>query len=243
MLQPWHGLRYPCMRQRGYMSGPLQPPGPCQTLIAVQHFNDEIHRMSCALRLQPHGCQGPWQASISQCCKPAPARLPRSFPSTVMQAGTAELVYCDTPQTLFEAAAAIRQAGSAVVDCEGHELGDAQGRLTIIQVVPVSPQPVSYVVDVMKLQMQGAPALQPLLQLLADPTITKVMFDCRNDATALWHELDCKLQVRELRDGCTSCLFENTQCATLQLVYICSDVMLGSLTRLFANYSTKSCWA
>jgi hypothetical protein len=124
-----------------------------------------------------------------------------------MHAGTADMVYCDDPQSLSEAAAAVRQAGAAVVDCEGHELGDAQGRLTIIQIIPINPQPVSYVVDVVELQVRQAPALQPLMQLLADPAITKVMFDCRNDATALWHELDCKLQVRQLQDRRTSCLY------------------------------------
>jgi ribonuclease D len=81
-----------------------------------------------------------------------------------------------------------------VLDCEGYELGDKKGQLTIIQVIPNKPQSVSYIIDVLALQpLPGA--LQPLKQLLSDASITKILHDCRNDSGALWHEQQCKLQV------------------------------------------------
>lgn len=54
----------------------------------------------------------------------------------------------------------------------------------------------SYLVDVLALDTQQQAALDPLKQVLADPSITKVLYDCRNDAGALWHEQQCRLQVR-----------------------------------------------
>jgi ribonuclease D len=81
------------------------------------------------------------------------------------------------------------------MDCEGLELGDAQGRLTIIQIIPITHPSVSYLVDIQELEQQQVP-LKPLKLLLSDPSVTKVFYDCRNDAAALWYEQECQLKVR-----------------------------------------------
>lgn len=106
-------------------------------------------------------------------------------------------VYCNDTQSLSQAIAATKEAGSCVLDCEGYELGDKKGQLTIVQIIPNQPQSVSYIIDVLALQpLPGA--LQPLKQLLSDASITKILFDCRNDSGALWHEQQCRLQVRQV---------------------------------------------
>lgn len=119
------------------------------------------------------------------------AQPPRTTISTRAISGS---VYCDDAESLSQAIAAVRKAGSCVLDCEGHELADPAGQLTIIQIVPIKPPSVPYVIDVLALQQQPD-ALQPLKELLSDPAVTKVLFDCRNDSGALWHEQQCKLQV------------------------------------------------
>jgi ribonuclease D len=54
----------------------------------------------------------------------------------------------------------------------------------------------SYLVDVLALDTtQPKTALDPLKRVLEDPSITKVLYDCRNDAGALWREQQCRLQV------------------------------------------------
>lgn len=84
------------------------------------------------------------------------------------------------------------------MDCEGHDLNDPAGRLTLIQIIPINPRApqMSYLVDVLALDSRQQAALDPLKQVLADPSITKVLYDCRNDGGALWHEQQCRLQVR-----------------------------------------------
>jgi ribonuclease D len=81
-----------------------------------------------------------------------------------------------------------------VIDCEGLDLGDAQGRLTLIQIIPITQTPVSYLVDIQELEQQQV-SLEALKQLLSDRSVTKVLYDCRNDAAALWYEQHCNLQV------------------------------------------------
>jgi ribonuclease D len=90
-----------------------------------------------------------------------------------------ESIYCSDQQSLAQAIAAVRTAGSCVMDCEGLELGDAQGRLTLIQLIPITQDPVSYLVDILHLEQQQVSS-KPLKQLLSDMSVTKVMFDCRN---------------------------------------------------------------
>jgi hypothetical protein len=123
---------------------------------------------------------------------PAQAAYSRAKPLQASNSATniSSSVYCDDASSLAQALAAIREAGSCVLDCEGHELGDAQGRLTIIQAVPLGANDVSYIIDVQALEQQQL-SLQPLKQLLADPAVTKILYDCRNDACALWYELNC----------------------------------------------------
>lgn len=113
------------------------------------------------------------------------------------------VVFCDDAASLSDAVAAIKDAGGCVKDCEGHDLGDPAGRLTLIQIIPIDPHApqiftlMSYLVDVLALDdTQQQAALDPLKQVLEDPFITKVLYDCRNDAGALWHEQQCRLQVR-----------------------------------------------
>jgi ribonuclease D len=80
-------------------------------------------------------------------------------------------VYCDDTQSLSQAITATREAGTCVLDCEGSDLGDKKGQLTIIQIIPYKPSAVSYIIDVLALQLLPG-ALQPLKDLLSDASIT-----------------------------------------------------------------------
>lgn len=131
----------------------------------------------------------------------------RAKPPQALGSGRAmsSAVYCDDTQSLAQAIAATKEAGSCVLDCEGHDLGDKKGQLTIIQIIPYKQPSVSYIIDVLALQpLPGA--LQPLKHLLSDASITKILYDCRNDSGALWHEQQCKLKVRlHLARHCDMC--------------------------------------
>jgi ribonuclease D len=112
----------------------------------------------------------------------------------------ADCVYCKDQQALEQAIAAVGTAGSCVMDCEGLELGDAQGRLTLFQIIPIRDTAVPYLVDIQDLEQQQVD-LQALKLLLSVGSVTKVLYDCRNDAAALWYEQGCELQVRTYRRG------------------------------------------
>jgi hypothetical protein len=135
-----------------------------------------------------------------------------------------ESIYCANQQSLARAIAAVRTAG-CVMDCEGLELGDAQGRLTLIQIIPVTQPAVSFLVDIQELEQQQA-SLEALKQLLLDPSVTKVFYDCRNDAAALWYEQQCQLQVRNKRPNVY------VQLATLASLAACFAVWAGLYVQL-----------
>lgn len=69
--------------------------------------------------------------------------------------------------------------------------------MTLIQIIPINPRAtkISFLVDVLALDTsQPKTALDPLKRVLEDFSITKVLYDCRNDAGALWREQQCRLQ-------------------------------------------------
>jgi len=76
------------------------------------------------------------------------------------------------------------------VDCEGIKLGSPEGRLCLLQIA--TPQMV-YLFDVlhggMELFEEGG-----LRDLLQDPSLMKIIHDCRNDSVALLQEFDVQLE-------------------------------------------------
>jgi hypothetical protein len=60
--------------------------------------------------------------------------------------------------------------------------------------------------------------LQALKLLLSVGSVTKVLYDCRNDAAALWYEQGCELQVRTYLRGIHASK-EERNCATYVAVW------------------------
>lgn len=73
------------------------------------------------------------------------------------------------------------------VDCEGVNLS-RKGALTLIT---VATEDKVYIFDVLKLEQ--AVFSFGLGEILQDKSIGKLMFDCREDSDALWHQFNIKL--------------------------------------------------
>eukprot|EP00667_Euglena_gracilis_P019789 EG_transcript_21262 len=82
---------------------------------------------------------------------------------------------------------AVRSHGMVAVDCEGVNLSRV-GQLTLLQMA--TPSTV-YLIDV--LVLKRAAFGQGMKELLEDPEFPKVMFDCRQDSDALFHQYGVRL--------------------------------------------------
>lgn len=103
------------------------------------------------------------------------ARLPRSKPPP------RELV--DTPEACAAAIAWLRLEPVVGVDAEGESLG-RDGRLCLLQLSAPCGRVALF--DVLALGQPGVDALAAAV--LSNPNVTKLLFDCRADADALWHQ-------------------------------------------------------
>lgn len=74
------------------------------------------------------------------------------------------------------------------VDCEGVDLS-RKGTLTIIT---VATEEKVYIFDVLELGKR-ATVRSGLREILDNKSCTKLMFDCRQDSDALWHQLNVRL--------------------------------------------------
>ena len=81
----------------------------------------------------------------------------------------------------------IEQNTLLAVDCEGVSLS-RKGALTVIT---VATEEKAYIFDVLKLGQNVFTA--ELGEILEDKTREKLMFDCRQDSDALWHQFNVKL--------------------------------------------------
>ena len=85
------------------------------------------------------------------------------------------------------AVATLRESDKLAVDCEGMELS-RDGKLTLLT---ISTKEKAYVFDIMKL---GKEAFElGLKSLLENKEQTKLMFDCRRDSDAMYHQFGVKL--------------------------------------------------
>ncbi|KIJ53721.1 hypothetical protein M422DRAFT_25525 [Sphaerobolus stellatus SS14] len=97
---------------------------------------------------------------------------------------------CTTPDGVAATLSILQAAEYIVVDCEGENLGDRYGHLSIISIgaygaaISESNIPHIFLYDAVELTPEG---LGPILALLADPQIIKVMWDGRMDFTEIYH--------------------------------------------------------
>lgn len=88
--------------------------------------------------------------------------------------------YCVDAATVAHAAQVLARSPFLIVDCEGKNIGASDGVLSLVCIGTANAEHI-FVFDVLALRARTAPALAHVLDLLADPALKKVMWDCRND--------------------------------------------------------------
>ncbi|KAG9311406.1 ribonuclease H-like domain-containing protein [Chiua virens] len=89
--------------------------------------------------------------------------------------------YCANIPTITYAAYILVRSPFLIIDCEGKNLGAIDGVLSLMCIGTPNAEHI-FVFDVLVLRSPPAlAALRPILNLLADFSVKKVMWDCRND--------------------------------------------------------------
>lgn len=118
-----------------------------------------------------------------------PPSLLRTHPSSTPF--TMDPHICADIDALQTALVEIKSSQTILLDCEGHDLGQKGGSLSLISIRTTSaPQPQTYLIDVVKLNKD---ALRPLFDILESSSTTKVVFDGRMDYNELYHGFQVKL--------------------------------------------------
>lgn len=97
-----------------------------------------------------------------------------------------DYVWCDDERSLRDATDVIERCSEVVLDCEGQDLGQQGGSLSLINFRTIGPEiPNTYLIDVLSLTKD---ALRPVFDIIQSSSPTKVMFDGRMDYSELFHE-------------------------------------------------------
>jgi len=106
---------------------------------------------------------------------------------------------CTTPDSLQAAADVLLQHSHIILDCEGHSLGEAGGKLSLLN-LGVSHEDDGgdehlsiFVIDVLAFQNDKAKHLIPIFDILKSENIFKIVFDGRMDSSELLHGHGIKL--------------------------------------------------
>ena len=98
---------------------------------------------------------------------------------------------CDSEATLATALPFLQGCSTLILDCEGLQLGQRGGSLSLVTLRTTAPSPIrTYIIDITSLPRT---ALQPVFDILRSPTACKVLFDGRMDYSALYHEYGVEL--------------------------------------------------
>ena len=101
-------------------------------------------------------------------------------------------VLCDTDAILNEALPNLQASSTLILDCEGINLGERGGSLSLITLRTTSPSSAqTYLIDVVRLSPS---ALHPIFTLLRSSSVLKIVFDGRMDFSALYHGHGVELQ-------------------------------------------------
>ncbi|KAG8813423.1 hypothetical protein FRC17_001581, partial [Serendipita sp. 399] len=117
---------------------------------------------------------------------------------------------CDTAATLDLALSALIKADVIFLDCEGKDLGEVGGRLSLISLGAVREIPSSggqthldvFLIDAIALATNnnddgrsgGGGLLEPIYELLRRETVLKVGYDLRMDVAEFWHGHGVKIE-------------------------------------------------
>jgi len=99
-------------------------------------------------------------------------------------------VLCDTDSKCEAVLPALRSSPILILDCEGRDLGDIGGALSIIILRTTTADPRTYLIDVKSL---STTTLNSVFDLLFSPKVQKIVFDGRSDFSALYHEYGVEL--------------------------------------------------
>lgn len=80
-----------------------------------------------------------------------------------------------------------------LLDCEGQEIGTVDGILSLISVGTAQSKEI-FVVDVVRLHDHTNPFMHRFLQILSDPTVTKVIWDGRMDYAEIFGTFGVRLE-------------------------------------------------
>lgn len=117
-----------------------------------------------------------WLAAPEASCDP-----PDHHTDETMSEQLTRYTYCANVPTLAYATRVLASSPFLIVDCEGKNLGAADGVLSLMCIGTANAEHI-FVFDVLALRSRNALAwLGRVLDLLADPSLKKIMWDCRND--------------------------------------------------------------
>jgi exonuclease 3'-5' domain-containing protein 1 len=92
---------------------------------------------------------------------------------------------CNTAAILTAALPVLQGCNTLILDCEGPQLGQCGGSLSLITLRTTAPSPIrTYIIDVVSLPRT---ALEPVFDILRSSNVCKVLFDGRMDYSALYH--------------------------------------------------------
>jgi exonuclease 3'-5' domain-containing protein 1 len=109
---------------------------------------------------------------------------------------TTNYTLCDNVTLVSEAVEALGRCKYIVFDCEGYNLGEQGGNVSILTLLGLPSSLTSledakvYLVDAMALETD---TLQPIFDILRSSEVMKVMFDGRKDACELYHRYGVEL--------------------------------------------------
>ena len=86
--------------------------------------------------------------------------------------------FCANGPAVAHAARVLASSPFLIIDCEGKNIGASDGVLSLVCIGTANAEHI-FVFDVLALRAPNA--LAQVLGLLADPSVKKIMWDCRND--------------------------------------------------------------
>ncbi|KAI9566063.1 ribonuclease H-like domain-containing protein [Boletus coccyginus] len=102
--------------------------------------------------------------------------------------------YCATAPAVVSAVRVLARSPFLIIDCEGENLGASSGVLSLMCIGTANAEHI-FVFDVLALRAPNVlTRLRPVLNLLTDPTVRKIMWDCRNDFLEIWAAYGVALQ-------------------------------------------------
>ncbi|KIJ62295.1 hypothetical protein HYDPIDRAFT_158115 [Hydnomerulius pinastri MD-312] len=100
--------------------------------------------------------------------------------------------YCDNLPSITHATRVLARSSFLIIDCEGRNIGGTGGVLSLMCIGTERAEHI-FVFDVLALKAHNA-RLRPLVNILANPAVKKIMWDCRNDFLEIVAEYQVMLQ-------------------------------------------------